>query len=251
VPVAGRERPEDDAVEIGEDLRPGLLVAAPPGGHRLEEEILPEQRPAHRRQEGTEGGVFDEPRAEGVGQGDVASARRLRQAGRAEQRIRPELEGVAPRIVDETQHDVGRLQPAHGPDGDPAAPDGEVGARHQRVAEVPGQVGVFREDFCSGAGAQDHRARAVVLPPVGEPLPEPGQRRAQRVVEAVDALDPQGAVEVGMQAGEHPAGAQHGAEAPGDRRPVASHPPCAARAPGEVHGGDDQPAGHREPGPRA
>ena len=88
---------------------------------------------------GLQARALEHAAAEGVDHRHVADPARLEQAGHAELRVGPQLERIAAGGVDPPQDHVDRLEPTERPDPDPTVTHPQVGALHERVAEVGGQ----------------------------------------------------------------------------------------------------------------
>ena len=71
------DRLDHQAVQVGEHVSTAFLVAAPPGGHRRQQEGLAEEVLGQPGKVGQQARVLEYPTAEGVDDGHSAEARRL------------------------------------------------------------------------------------------------------------------------------------------------------------------------------
>ena len=193
--MAPGDRLDDELVEVGEHVAASLGVAAPPGLHRREQELLAQQVLGQSGQERQHARVLEHPAAEGVDDRHRAEARGLDQPGHAEHRVAAELQRVAEHGVGAAQDHVDGLQPAEGPQPHPAVAHGQVGGLHQRVAEVRGQVGVLEGGLAGRAGGEHHDPRVV-----GRRRGDDLQRRSQHAEERRQPVH----LGVPVHAGEHP-----------------------------------------------
>ena len=131
-------------------------LAAPPGGQRRQLEILAQQLPAQQRQERRQAGILDDGAAQSIGENDMAAARRLQQAGNAQQGIAAQFQRIAVGVHHPPQDDVHRPQPAQGFQPDPAVAHHQILALDQTERQVVGQIGMFEINRAVGAGGQQH-----------------------------------------------------------------------------------------------
>ena len=161
-PLAVGEGLDHQVVEAVEHPAQPGRVAAPVGLDRRQEQVLVEQGAAQLGEEREQGRVLDHAAAQGVDHRHVADAAGLEQAGHAQVGVGAELQRVAPGGVDPTEDHVHRFEAAEGAHPDPAVSHPEVGALHERVAEVAGQVAVLERRLAAGAGGEHHDARRAV-----------------------------------------------------------------------------------------
>ena len=119
------------------------FLATPPGRDIRDEQLLVQQTPGERRQEGEERRRLDRAGAERIGNRDVAGARRLDEAGHAEDGIRAQFQRVAPGIVHAADDHIHALQALEGFQEDAAVAHGQIVALDQLVAEIAREVGVL------------------------------------------------------------------------------------------------------------
>ena len=81
--------------------------------------------------------------------------------GHPELGVRTQLERVAEPGVGPAQDDVDALEPTKRAHPDPAVAHRQVGALHQRVAEMGSQVSVLEGGLAPRAGAEQHDAGIV------------------------------------------------------------------------------------------
>ncbi|MFO1522527.1 MAG: hypothetical protein U1G05_10900 [Kiritimatiellia bacterium] len=215
---------DDHPVEMVEHMLPLRLLSAPPGGGVGDDEFLAEQMPAERGEEGEESRGFHRAGAERVGDGDVAGAHGVEQAGDAEKGSRVEFERIAEGVVHPPQDDVHRLQALQGLEEHAAVAHREIIALHQREAHVAGEIGLLEIGFVEGAGGQQHDAGGV-----GVAGREGAQAFAPGDEEGGQAADIDLPELVGQDAREHDAVFQRVPRAAGRLGPVGQRPP---RAPG-------------------
>ncbi len=126
-----------------EDERPAVGVAAPPGGHTRQRQLLTEERLGDGRQERAERRVLDDTTAERVDDDHVAPATGLEQAGHAELGLGTQFEWIAVPGIDPAQDHVDRLDLTEGPQVDPSPAHEQVAALDQAVAQVRGDERVL------------------------------------------------------------------------------------------------------------
>ena len=98
--------------QVGQHVVAGRRIAAPPGRHRRQPQLLAEQVPAQRRQKGEQRRRLDQAAAQRVGHRDVARPHRLHQARHAQERVAAQLQRIAVVVVQPAEDDVDRLQAA-------------------------------------------------------------------------------------------------------------------------------------------
>ena len=107
----GRQRRADHhAVDVVDDVPALLRLAAPPRGDVGQQQFLAAQRTAKLRQEGEEGAGLENAGAERIDQRHRAVAQRLGEAGRADLRLRVELERIGENGVHAPPQHADRLQ---------------------------------------------------------------------------------------------------------------------------------------------
>src|SRR5262245_61116273 len=126
-----------------EDIAALALLTAPPGSEARHRELLVEEVLAEARQEAQERVALDEPGAERVADGDLAGARRLHEAGHADQRVRAQLERIAEIGIDAPHDEVDRLEPLDGLQVDAVVAHGEIGAFDDAEAQVTREISVL------------------------------------------------------------------------------------------------------------
>ena len=136
-----------DGLEMLEHVPARRLVAAPPGGHRRHPQLLAEHVAAQAGQERHQGRGLHQAAAETVGDEDGAGARRLHQAGHAEQRIAAQLERVAEVVVEPAQDHVHRVEAGERLEIHAVVAHREIGAADQREVPVPGEERVLEVGF--------------------------------------------------------------------------------------------------------
>src|SRR5262249_20120091 len=98
--VAGPERTlDDELVEVLDDVLEVRGLAAPPGPHGREHQLLAEQLAAEAREKGDHRRRLHDAGAERVCDRGIAGARRLDEPGDAEQGIAAQLERIAEAVV--------------------------------------------------------------------------------------------------------------------------------------------------------
>jgi hypothetical protein len=170
---------DDQGREVVEHVGQVVGPAAPEGGDARNLQLLAEEAAAELGQKGGEPGVLHGAAADGVGHDQAAGARALQQPRHAEERLLAQLQGVAPLVVHPAQDRVDPLQPAQGAQPQRPVPHREVGALHEVVAKVVGQVGVLEVGLVAGPRGEQGDAGMLVAA-----RREAGERAAQGAEEA-------------------------------------------------------------------
>ena len=139
------------------------------------------QRLAQARQKRHEHRRFDQAAAQRVGDRHVAGVRRVHQAGHAERRFVRQLERIALVAVRPPHEHVDRQQPAQRLHEHLVVAHGQVAGLDERVAEVAGQVGVFKIAVPARFLREEHDPRiAMVLRRDAAPVPRGLRRNTAR-----------------------------------------------------------------------
>ncbi len=184
VPAEGRL--DEQAVQIFQDMLAGRLLAAPPGGDGGHFQFLAEQMLAQAGQKRHEGRALQQAGAQGVGDGDVARAHGLQQAGHAKDGIVAQFQRIAKIVVHAAENDVDRLQAAQGFEIDAVVAHGQVLALDEHVTEIAGEVTLLEISFVVGAGGEKNDARIVLL------AQRPGERARSACREKIQPSDGRG-----------------------------------------------------------
>ena len=226
---AGKGRLDDQLVQVLGNVGQRLRLAAPPRRDRRDLQLLVQQELAQSRQERGIGGRFGQARTEGVGDGDLARAHRLHQAGNAQHRIAAQFERIAEVIVLAAHDNVDGKQPAQGFQKHAVIAHGEVAAFDQRVAEVSRQEGVFEISLVIRTRRQQHNARILALL---------GHQPFQRIAVALEEIREPADVRLAEYVGQHARGHQPVFECiSGARRrlrAIRQHPPLPVRRPRQI-----------------
>ena len=161
--VGAERRLDDQPVEIFDDVLPGRILAAPPGGHRRQFQFLAEQMPAQAGQKRHERRALQQAAAERVGHRHVARAQRLDQARHAEHRVVAQFQRVAKIVVHAAQDHIHAVEAAQGFQKDAVVAHGQVLALDEHVAEVAREIGLLEIGFVVRAGREHDDAGIVRL----------------------------------------------------------------------------------------
>ena len=211
------------------------VLAAPPGRDRGQFQGLSEEMFRDARQEGVQGGVFQQADAEGIGDGNPTAPGRFHQARDPQARIRLQFQRVAIVIIDATQNDIHRLQAPQGAQPHPSIAHGQITPLHQTVAEVVGEVGVFEVGFVERPGREDDHAGIVG---VGRRVG--GETGAHILKEQSQAVYMGVAEQAGEDLGHHRAVLQRIAGTGRRLSAVAEHPHLTVGAACQIRGIEDQ-----------
>ena len=153
------DRLEHQLVEPVEHLFACFRVAQPPGVDVAEHRLLAEVVADEVRQVGVDELVVGHAVADGVGEGDVAGAGRVDEAGHAEHRVGAEVHRVEELVVDAPVDHVHRLEPLGGPHHHPAPAALEVATLDELDAHRAGEQRVLEVGAVVDAGSQHDDVR--------------------------------------------------------------------------------------------
>ena len=136
-----------------EHVLAGGILAAPPGGDGRQLQFLAEQEAAQAGQERHERRALQQAATEGVGDGDIAGAQGLDEAGDAEHGIVPEFERIAEIVVHPPQDDIHGFEAAEGFQEDAVVAHGQVLALDEHVTEITGEISLLESRFRCGGRA--------------------------------------------------------------------------------------------------
>ena len=160
-PPLGKGAPRPFVVQPVLDRVPGRRLAAPPGGQGGQEQLLIEQPAGNRGQEAEDRRRLQDGAAQGVGHHHLASADDLHQAGHTQGRIRAQLQGIAPVVVDPAQQTLNRFQPLHRLQPQPVVPHLEIAALDQGETQIAGQIGLLVPGLAVRARGQQGQPRRL------------------------------------------------------------------------------------------
>ncbi len=241
---AGADRPDHQPVEVADQVVEPEGGASPPGVGRRQQQALVEQGLAQRGEQRRQGRRLDQPGAEAVGTDHRAPSAGLEETGHAQLGVGPQLERVAPDVVDASQHHVDRAATVDLAGPDPALAHLQVGAGDQGEAEQGGEVGLVEGRLAVPSGGQHHDPRAL-----DAGRGQLGQRVAHHPEVRREPVQLGGLVGVGEQPRHH-ATVLHRVAQPRRRlRAIADHPPRAVGGTAHVGGGHDQPRAPRGQAP--
>ena len=176
------DRLDHQVFEVGEHVGATCRVTAPPRRRAGDQRLLAEQHPGQLAQVGQQRRVLREPRTERVDDADVAAAARLDESGHSQQRVGPQLEGVAPLGVLAAHDHMHRFEPGDRLQPHVAVADGEVVGLDEGVPQRAGEEAVLEVRLVQGSGGQDddpgivHTGRGHL----GECPAERGEPRPER-----------------------------------------------------------------------
>ena len=182
---AGVDVAKQQLVEARAHVRERALLAEPVGRGGREQQLLPEQLAAERRQAGVEGGVVEHAAAERVDDLDLAGAHGLQESGHAAPAAVVDGQRIGIRVVDKAQDDVHPLQARHGAQVHPLVAHGQVAELDEGVAEVlrePGELEVVAMGSRRSRAARSARRGPSRRPPAAggcgssRPRAAPGSR---------------------------------------------------------------------------
>ena len=240
IPATRPDREENEVVEARQHVAPPGASAAPPALRATEGELLAEQRPGELPEERGQRRVLEEATPERVEYRHSSSPNGFDKAGNPEEGVRPELDRVAPLVVDPSQDHVDRVEARQRPQPDPVVLDEQVAALDERDAEVRGQVRMLEVRLARRAGGQDDRPGLV--DPVGG---GPGHPGADGAEEAGQPFDPGGPVQRRQDPGEGGAVDQRIAEPGWGLGPVADRTEPAGAVAYDVDCGEEEPGNPR------
>ena len=108
---AGAAAPEDDhPIEVSQHMAEAAGPAAPPGLRAPEGEVLAEQRGASNSRRPVSAGSSRTPAPSGLTHRHPAPPDDFQQTGNPEERVGPELDRVAPLVVDPSDDHVDRVE---------------------------------------------------------------------------------------------------------------------------------------------
>ena len=156
----GREgRFDDQKIQVLAHIAPSPGLAAPPGSHRGQRQALTQQAAAEAGEKGDKRRGFQQPAAQGIGNGYVAGADRLHQAGHSKIGVGAQLEGIAKAIVHAPQNHVHRPEPFERLEKDPVLAHRQVSSLDQGESEITRQVGMLEVGLVQRTGGEQHYPR--------------------------------------------------------------------------------------------
>ena len=221
-------------------MRAGRLVAAPPRGHRRQQQVRVEEAAAQVGEERHQGRRLRDAGPQRVDDGHVAAPHRFHEPGHAALRRSPELQRVAGLRRLAAQDQVDRLQAAQRLDVDAVVADGQVGALDEGVAHVAGQERMLEVVLRRRPRGQDDDAGVLPVPRRAR-----GERHAAGLERAGEAPHLRRHQHVRQHRVDDDA-VLEGEGEPGRRLgTVAEHPPAPVGRPHEVGGIEGEPASCR------
>ena len=230
------QRLDDHPRKMGQHVAAVARLAAPPGLDRLQPQRLAEEVTGDRREETQQGGVLQQAAAQRVGHRHAAPTHAVEQPGHAELRLGPQLERVAPVVVDPAQDHVDRLRRGQRALPDTAAAHGQVVALDQRIAEIAREIRVLEVGLVERARREDHDPRLPARRSGGDGR----QALAQRAEEHRHAVHARIAEQRGQDARDHHPVLERVACARGRLGTIAQHDHPPVRRAGEVGRVEDE-----------
>ena len=103
---------DDELAEVRLDVLSRLGLPAPPGGHRLQQQLFAQELAACLWEERRQSRRFGHAAAKGVRDKDLSGPRRLHEARNAKERVGAEFQGIAVVVPCAAKDDIDRQQAA-------------------------------------------------------------------------------------------------------------------------------------------
>ena len=155
---AARNAPNHQRGKVLKHVVHLFLLTTPPGRSRRQFEIFAQKIACHTGHKGHQPWIFEHTAAQWIDDRHILPPRRFQQSSHPQARICTQFERIAEAIIDTAQNDIDRLQPAQRFQRQAAIAHSEVVALHQRIAEIGGEIGMFKVGFVVGTGGEDDRA---------------------------------------------------------------------------------------------
>ena len=153
--------PDRQAIQVLQDVSSGRLLSAPPGGNRGDSQFLPQQPLAEAGQECHERQALRQTAPQRVGHRDVPRPHRLQQPRHTQGRIVVQFQRITKLVLHPAQNDMHRFKAAQGLEIDAVVAHGEVLALDEHVAQVAGQVTLFKIRLVVGALREQNHSRII------------------------------------------------------------------------------------------
>ena len=146
---------DDEFVEVFEDVFAVGIAGADVGWDVGQDRFLAEVELDHVGDEGVDGLVVGDAGADGVGEGEIADAVGVHEAGHAQDAVGAEAERIEEIIVDPAVEDVDPAQAGGGAHVDEAFIDDQIAAFDQFDAHLAGEEAVLEIGGVVDAGRED------------------------------------------------------------------------------------------------
>ena len=147
---------DDQPLQIGQDMLKLFRVAAPPGLHGRQHEILSEQHPCKPGKSAHQRRALEHPAAERICNCDISGTHRVRQPRYPEIGILTQFDGITIAVVHAAQNHMDRSQPFECLEPDTVFTYDQVVALDEDIAEIAGKIGMLEIGFVCRSRAQQH-----------------------------------------------------------------------------------------------